>query len=83
MRWKQTVKCGADAIYIDSQSEVGGWRFGTGWAGASGGSFSEISFSRQSNLHGGKRAQLSGQLLSEKSCALAAKATVVGSPQKN
>ena len=38
------AKYGADAIYIESQSEVGGWRFGTGWGGASGGSFSEIRF---------------------------------------
>jgi hypothetical protein len=37
-------KYGADAIYIESQSEVGGWHFGSGWGGASGGSFSEIRF---------------------------------------
>lgn len=38
------AKHGADAIYIESQSESGGWKFGTGWGGASGGSFSELRF---------------------------------------
>jgi hypothetical protein len=39
------AKYGADAIYIESQSESGGWRFGSGWAGKlSGGSFSELRF---------------------------------------
>lgn len=39
------AKYGADAIYIESQSESGGWRFGSGWAGRlSGGSFSELRF---------------------------------------
>jgi hypothetical protein len=37
------AKYGADAIYIESQSESGGWRFGTMF-GASGGSFSELRF---------------------------------------
>ena len=35
---KIAAKYGADAIYIESQSETGGWRF-EGW---SGGSFSEL-----------------------------------------
>ncbi len=34
------AKYGADAIFIESQSESGGWRF----KGASGGSFSELRF---------------------------------------
>lgn len=38
------AKYGADAIYIESQSEAGGWRFGSGFGGASGGSFSELRF---------------------------------------
>lgn len=40
----EAAKHGADAIYIESQTESGGWRFGTGWGGASGGSFSELRF---------------------------------------
>ncbi len=35
---------GADAIYIESQSESGGWPFGTVFGRASGGSFSELRF---------------------------------------
>jgi hypothetical protein len=35
---KIAAKYGADAIYIESQSEAGGWRF----EGMSGGSFSEL-----------------------------------------
>ena len=38
------AKHGADAIYIESQSEAGGWRFGTGFGSVSGGSFSELRF---------------------------------------
>lgn len=38
------AKHGADAIYIESQSESGGWRVGSGWGGMSGGSFSELRF---------------------------------------
>jgi hypothetical protein len=34
----QASKHGADAIFIESQTESGGWRF----SGASGGSFSEL-----------------------------------------
>lgn len=41
----EAAKHGADAIYIESQSETGGWRFGTGFrGGVSGGSFSELHF---------------------------------------
>jgi hypothetical protein len=40
---KQAAKRGADAIYIESQSESGGWKFGT-MGGLSGGSFSELRF---------------------------------------
>ena len=40
---KQAAKHGADAIYIESQSESGGWKFGT-MGGLSGGSFSELRF---------------------------------------
>lgn len=40
----QAGKYGADAIYIESQSESGGWRFGSGFGGVSGGSFSELRF---------------------------------------
>jgi hypothetical protein len=38
------AKYGADAIYIESQSESGGWKFGSGFGGMSGGSFSELRF---------------------------------------
>lgn len=38
------AKYGADAIYIESQSESGGWKFGSGFGGLSGGSFSELRF---------------------------------------
>ncbi len=41
---KEAAKYGADAIYIESQSEAGGWQFGTGFGGVSGGSFSELRF---------------------------------------
>ena len=41
---KIAAKYGADAIYIESQSESGGWRFGSGFGGVSGGSFSELRF---------------------------------------
>jgi hypothetical protein len=41
---KQAAKHGADAIYIESQTEAGGWKFGSGWGGVSGGSFSELRF---------------------------------------
>lgn len=34
------AKHGADAIYVESQSESGGWR----WSGTSGGSFSDMHF---------------------------------------
>jgi hypothetical protein len=40
----QAAKYGADAIYIESQSESGSWRFGSGFGGVSGGSFSELRF---------------------------------------
>ena len=41
---KIAAKYGADAIYIESQSESGGWSFGSGFGGVSGGSFSELRF---------------------------------------
>jgi hypothetical protein len=34
------AKHGADAIYVESQSESGGWK----WSGTSGGSFSDLRF---------------------------------------
>lgn len=37
------AKHGADAIYVESQSESGGWKIGT-VGGLSGGSFSELRF---------------------------------------
>jgi hypothetical protein len=37
----QAGKHGADAIFIESQSEVGGWKFGS-VGGLSGGSFNEL-----------------------------------------
>src|SRR5690349_8590474 len=37
----QAAKHGADAIFIESQTEVGGWKFGS-LGGLSGGSFSEL-----------------------------------------
>jgi hypothetical protein len=40
---KIAAKYGADAIYMESQSESGGWKFGT-VGGLSGGSFSELRF---------------------------------------
>ncbi len=41
---KQAAKYGANAIFIESQSEAGGWQFGSGFGGVSGGSFSELRF---------------------------------------
>jgi hypothetical protein len=41
---KQAAKHGADAIFIESQSESEGWKFGSGWGGVSGESFSELRF---------------------------------------
>jgi hypothetical protein len=41
---KQAAKHGANAVYIESQTESGGWKFGSGWGGVSGGSFSELRF---------------------------------------
>ena len=40
----EAAKHGADTIYSESQSETGGWRFGTGFRSVSGGSFSELRF---------------------------------------
>jgi hypothetical protein len=40
---KIAAKYGADAIFMESQSESGGWKFGT-VGGLSGGSFSEMRF---------------------------------------
>lgn len=45
---REAAKHGADAIYIESQTESGGWHFSAGgpgsWGGASGGSFKEQTF---------------------------------------
>ena len=45
---KEAAKHGADAIYIESATESGGWRFSVGgpgsWGGGSGGSFREVTF---------------------------------------
>ena len=41
---REAAKYGADAIYIESRSEAGGWHFGSGFGGAVGGSFSELRF---------------------------------------
>lgn len=42
---KEAAKHGADAIYIESQTESGGWRFNVGgWGRPSGGSFKEQTF---------------------------------------
>jgi len=40
----EAARHGADAIYIESQSEPGGWPFCTVFERASGGSFSELRF---------------------------------------
>jgi len=42
---KEAAKHGADAVYIESQTESGGWRFSVGGFGRpSGGSFREVTF---------------------------------------
>jgi hypothetical protein len=41
---RAAAKYGADAIYIESRSEAGGWHFGSGFGGFAGGSFSELRF---------------------------------------
>lgn len=42
---KEAAKRGADAVYIESQTKEGGWRFNVGgWGRAEGGSFSEVTF---------------------------------------
>lgn len=42
---KEAAKRGADAVYIESQTETGGWRFNVGgWGRPSGGSFKEQTF---------------------------------------
>jgi predicted secreted protein len=42
---KEAAKRGADAVYIESQSKEGGWRFSVGgWGRGEGGSFSEVTF---------------------------------------
>src|SRR6266487_1337832 len=43
---KEAAKHGADAVYIESQTELGGWRFGgpVSWGGGSSGRFREVSF---------------------------------------
>jgi hypothetical protein len=41
---REAEQHGADAIYIESQTETGGWRFGSGFGGWSGGSFKELRF---------------------------------------
>lgn len=41
---REAARHGADAIYVESKSESGGWRFDAGFGGASGGSFSDVQF---------------------------------------
>jgi hypothetical protein len=43
---KEAAKHGADAVYIESQTESGDWRFGgpVSWGGGSSGRFREVSF---------------------------------------
>jgi hypothetical protein len=42
---KEAAKHGADAVYIESQTKEGGWRFSVGgWGRPEGGSFSEVTF---------------------------------------
>lgn len=41
---REAAKYGADAIYIESRTEAGGWLFGSGFGSVSGGSFSELRF---------------------------------------
>ena len=41
---KEAAKHGADAIYIESATKEGGWRFGFGQWGGSGGTFSEVQY---------------------------------------
>jgi hypothetical protein len=41
---KEAAKHGADAIYIESVAKEGGWRFGFGRWGGSGGTFSDVQY---------------------------------------
>jgi hypothetical protein len=41
---KEAAKHGADAIYIESATQQGGWRFGFSRWGGSGGSFSDVQY---------------------------------------
>lgn len=41
---REAAKHGADAIFIESQSESNGWRFSAGRFGASGGSVKDVAF---------------------------------------
>jgi hypothetical protein len=42
---KEAAKHGADAVYIESQTKEGGWRFSVGgWGRPEGGSFSDVTF---------------------------------------
>jgi hypothetical protein len=41
---KEAAKHGADAVYIESQSESGGWRFNFGRFGGEGGSFNDVTY---------------------------------------
>ena len=41
---KEAAKHGADAIYIESATKEGGWRFGFGGFRGSGGSFSDVEY---------------------------------------
>ncbi len=41
---REAAKHGADAVFIESMSESGGWKFGTGFGGTLGGSFTELRF---------------------------------------
>ena len=41
---KEAAKYGADAIYIESATQQGGWRFGFSRFGGEGGSFSDVQY---------------------------------------
>jgi len=41
---KEAAKHGADAIYIESATEQGGWRFGFGGGSGGGGTFSTVQY---------------------------------------
>ena len=41
---KEAAKYGADAIYVESATQQGGWRFGFSRFGGEGGSFSDVQY---------------------------------------